>query len=632
MGINSELLKTNNIISYFDNLKLISNKIILIAVKDIIGNFLSHDIYSKMQYIGLKADLVGAGHKGYIAVIDDSNVIFELLGKENTPIKHCSSLHNLTFEINSSPFNAGNQASIKINNVEHAINARGLNIVVIDKTSNLILDSVSFDTYLPNMPCIRNAIWSETNVYNYLNGLSRFKDKLIIISVKDTLEGINSQMCQSLKALGLMTNLTGKNWCSYIAIIHKGLVIHEHLGAESICTKCHIDMKSFSVDVHSAPYFSGNYALINIGAVQCAVNSRGLNIVIFDDDNMQIIDSVSFDTFIPHVPCFRKNCSGYNPKLFTYKLELAMMSQMELNINNQINRLTNSIKEENAHDEQKFWALYKKPCESHLNASKRFFRSMSCMDDEMSLIQKFTKELLHQLDIICVKHKIDYWLDWGSLIGAVRHKNCIPWDDDIDVGMMREDFDRLCSIMHLHPQFEVKIAEGKQDGYIRYNRFMLADSDIPCFIDIFPFDYADSVEEAWTQHVSLRHELIAKSNELHSQIGSTARNSRITALLDDYINKHIYLINPTNQKSAIVWGVENCSLLNRKISFAYDDIFPTKRIRVGETTCMAPRKTMQRLKAFYGNIYKLPNDMVSHRHVHLTNKQIANIKEFINED
>ncbi|MGN0513858.1 MAG: phosphorylcholine transferase LicD [Lachnospiraceae bacterium] len=56
-------------------------------------------------------------------------------------------------------------------------------------------------------------------------------------------------------------------------------------------------------------------------------------------------------------------------------------------------------------------------------------------------------EVLQVIDSICREHKITYFADWGTLLGAVRHKGFIPWDDDIDISLMRVDYNRLVQIL-----------------------------------------------------------------------------------------------------------------------------------------------------------------------------------------
>lgn len=56
-------------------------------------------------------------------------------------------------------------------------------------------------------------------------------------------------------------------------------------------------------------------------------------------------------------------------------------------------------------------------------------------------------EILMEIDRICKKHGIRYWLSSGTLIGAARHGGFIPWDDDLDIEMMRDDYNRLMEVL-----------------------------------------------------------------------------------------------------------------------------------------------------------------------------------------
>ena len=55
--------------------------------------------------------------------------------------------------------------------------------------------------------------------------------------------------------------------------------------------------------------------------------------------------------------------------------------------------------------------------------------------------------LLKEFDAICRKHDITYYLEGGSLLGAVRHKGFLPWDDDVDLSMTRDNFQKLLAVI-----------------------------------------------------------------------------------------------------------------------------------------------------------------------------------------
>ena len=69
-------------------------------------------------------------------------------------------------------------------------------------------------------------------------------------------------------------------------------------------------------------------------------------------------------------------------------------------------------------------------------------------DDEFRRLQLVELELIKELDRVCRKNKIRYSLFCGTLLGSVRHKGFIPWDDDADICMLRDDYERFKKVAH----------------------------------------------------------------------------------------------------------------------------------------------------------------------------------------
>lgn len=85
-------------------------------------------------------------------------------------------------------------------------------------------------------------------------------------------------------------------------------------------------------------------------------------------------------------------------------------------------------------------------------------------DEYIQKAHRILKLLLSEFDRVCAKYGLHYYLICGSLLGAVRHGDLIPWDDDVDVAMPRRDFDML--MKHVQEEW----GEGKDFFFLNYNQ------------------------------------------------------------------------------------------------------------------------------------------------------------------
>lgn len=192
---------------------------------------------------------------------------------------------------------------------------------------------------------------------------------------------------------------------------------------------------------------------------------------------------------------------------------------------------------------------------------------------EMTLddIKAVGLDILHNLHEFCIENNIRYTLFGGTLIGAIRHNGFIPWDDDIDIAMQREDYDKFIKLYADSPKYKLICYERggaylgfarlceMEDTYVDSSLYPWTNQQTGVWIDIFPLDYANDEEMQARKEVD-------KAQKLWSDTGIQRYYSRTISTFPNLQSRLHYIggrLLHDNKKGAIDKFIEYCRSMSR---------------------------------------------------------------------
>lgn len=232
-------------------------------------------------------------------------------------------------------------------------------------------------------------------------------------------------------------------------------------------------------------------------------------------------------------------------------------------------------------------------------------------DVNLRWLQKCDTILLCIFDRLCEKYGLSYWLDSGSLLGAVRHKGFIPWDDDIDVCMLREDMEKVIPLMKEEVESYGLTLSPTPFHPLRAVVLSYKMSQTGIWLDIFPLDtYITNETKESTKHKVEFYRKFFYKNRLRPNSYLIAQKSKI------------FSSNPQGRNHFLLATLESGIGWEDVCIHRNEDIYPLGKVEFEGFSLNSPRNYQNYLSDLYGlNYMEFPKKAINNHGN--TNKEIS---------
>lgn len=247
-------------------------------------------------------------------------------------------------------------------------------------------------------------------------------------------------------------------------------------------------------------------------------------------------------------------------------------------------------------------------------------------------------EVLSQVQAVCKKYGLSYFSAYGTLLGAVRHKGFIPWDDDIDIALKRSDYLRLLQVLpkelpegYVVESYYTSESHQQPNASVMNTRHILTDATevekyygcpYICGIDIYPLDFISEDPAELDVQLTLyglaltaaqRYEELELSGEIYEYLGQLEQLCGVSFQDDGTLRRQLFLL--VDQIAAMYpeEDCDSCTIMSSRYfrgtpEFKFDKKWfaRTKELPFENMTISVPEQTEETVIVYYGKNYMTP--------------------------
>ena len=288
-------------------------------------------------------------------------------------------------------------------------------------------------------------------------------------------------------------------------------------------------------------------------------------------------------------------------------------------LESQISNYISTQRDYTYRNDQMFWWSMNQPGETLSETKKRFFLNMPKAEGNLRNRQNEYVAVLSELKRLLDENDIPFWLMGGTMVGALRHKGFVTWDDDIDISMMYQDKEKLFKLVRESDTLCIEEVYWCGNTVLRCPRVKFKDTSRIGLVDIFLWETATNeptgFNPLWRKRNMCSNKMNAEYRKIkprlhHIYNGESIVDPHDVELLEDIFSRNrMECMKMCGTGGTTIYGSIDMWFQAGKwlAVYAQEDVFPMRTVEFEGEIYQTPQASEQFLSDQYGDWMSLPS-------------------------